>query len=351
MNTHEDQRVIDGLKALSGGLVVTEQDIIEARGKVQRQFQDPGPRRRGLVLAAAAVIVVAGIVTFQAISGRDDSAPPVDQPPGPQAAAVAALEAAIDPYVYGQSEDEFLAGRPPTKEDLVGVWLLRTPYSAPMVVYADGRWEEGVPNQYWVAGENRLTGRTLTRHYDQTGCPKGNGIEDQTWQASVSPDGSLRLQFASGTNVCTAADNREAWDRLGPGRSPITDFLRDSAAAINWETHTLGRVPAGLYISPESRHLLTVSAQGSYQFYDTLNGQELVPADQGVLTVDGDAGDPVTVSASCRGGSLVGTVQQGSTPEVAGIIDDMGALRIDTTADSCASGVGTDVVWVRIFSA
>lgn len=350
MNTPEELRVIDALRALSGGLVVTEQDIIEAHGKLQRQIQQPGPRGRWLVLAAAAMIIVAGIVTFQAIVGRDESAPPpVDQPQVPQAAAIAALEAAMDPQVYGLPEDEFLAGRPPTQEDLAGVWLLRTPYTFPMFFTANGRWASDIPTQ--MSGEYTLTGKSFFRRYDQSsGCGQQVGAEGQTWQAAVAPDGSLRLMFASGTNVCTPADDREVWDRLGPGRSPITDFLRDYTAALNWDSQQLGRVPQGLYLAPGSGHLLRVSAEGRYLFYDTLDGEALVQADHGVLTVDGGGGDPVTVSASCRGGSLIGTMQRSSTPEVPQIIDRMEALRIDATADSCASGLGTDGVWVRILT-
>ena len=55
MNERDELRVIEALQALSGGLTVTEQDIINAGGELRDRLEPPSPRRRLPLLVAAAV--------------------------------------------------------------------------------------------------------------------------------------------------------------------------------------------------------------------------------------------------------------------------------------------------------
>lgn len=335
MNERDELRVIEALRALTGGLTVTEEDIVTAGGRLREHLEPPSPHRRLplLVAAAAALLAVIGYVAFQASDRDGNAAPPVSKPTHTPADD---LRSALQADAYGLASGQFTAGARPTYQDLAGFWLLRVPYGFTMFVEGDGDWRMGEPHSAWVYGDSTLAGTTWTQRLaDGDGCVPPS----RPWRAGLAADGSLRLELKVASATCTPADDREVWDRVAPG-SPIAGYMLAEAQAAMWHA-----VPTlawrGLYVSPKTGHLLEVSKTGRYRYYDALPGARLVPADRGDLELaDG------TLTGSCAGGSFSGRVQTGYIPGVDGYVASFDALRINTSRDGCRSIA--QGIWVQV---
>ena len=107
-----EERLSRDIEAVTGGIVVTDSELRDARVAVEDRIEGgrQRDRRRGLVAAAAAAAVVVGVATWQGLSGDDASPSPA--PPGPSTAALS------------DEEQEFLTGDALTTENLPGVWRL-----------------------------------------------------------------------------------------------------------------------------------------------------------------------------------------------------------------------------------
>jgi hypothetical protein len=337
MNERDELRVIETLRAYTGGLIVTEQDILNANDRLRSSLKPPSPRRRPLLIAVAAVFVlIIGVVAFQAINADEKSAPP----PADQRAAADALEAALqaDAYSYDFSQDEFVAGRRPTAQDLVGVWLLRTPYVASLLVNGSLGWTHDSVRTHDV-GTSTLVGRRWTRTFDDS-CGTGR----LPWKASIAGDGSLHLLFAGSTNVCSPADDLEVWDRLAPGPSPVLDYVRQTSDDIEWVAPTDSEL-SGLYVNTETGYVLDVASNGGYIYVETVTGPEFTPSDEGTLTLT--PGDD-TVAGTCGAGNFSATLQFGKTESVPGLLDVHDVMRIADAGDTCSPGIGAGGVWLKV---
>ena len=336
MNDRDERRVIEALQALTGGLTVTEEDIVTARGRLQDHLEPPSPRRRLtlLVVAAAALLVAIGYVAVQAIDRDGNAAPPVDKP---QHTPADDLRSALQADTYALPPGQFTAGAGPSHRDLAGFWLLRDPYGFTMYVERDGSWRMGPLSRPWIHGDSTLSGTTWTRRLaDRSGCDQPS----HPWRTGLGADGSLRLDLKLHSATCTPADNREVWDRVAPG-SPIADYLLASAQAVEWQTPPDEIAWRGLYVSPETGHLLEVTRAGRYHYYDTTTGPRLAAADRGEVELASG-----TVTGSCTEGSFSGRVHTGRIPGVDGYIQPYRAIRIATSRDGCASiAEGT---WVKV---
>lgn len=228
MNERDEQRVIEALRELTGGLTVTEQDINTAEARLKDRLEPPSPRRRLVVLAAAvAAVLAAGLVISQTIDLNDDAAPPAGTPPSP----ADSLRAALQADAYALPSADFTAGAHPTAQDLTGFWLLRAPYNSPMFVDGNGGWSAGTPTAPFMSGTSTLAGDTWTRRLgDRGACAQDAGLVgfSQPWRAALAHDGSLRAELTIDDTTCTPAEGREVWDRVGPG-SPVADYLRHGA--------------------------------------------------------------------------------------------------------------------------
>jgi hypothetical protein len=338
VNQREEQRVIEALRAITGGLTVTEQDIQTASGRLRSSLKPPSPRRRRTVLAsaAAAAVIVAGYIAFQVMDRDENAASPAT--PAPSAAD--ALEESLDADPYGPTNADFNSGAVPTARDLAGLWLIRAPYDSPLVVDGNGDWSYGTLQHPDPHGTSTLTGQTWTRRIDGRHCV---GLK-LPWTASIARDSSLHLEFAGTSNACTPADDREVWDKLVPGPSPVLQFLRDSSAKIDWQKPTDWSWQ-GLYVNPETGHVLEVANGGSYWYLDSATGQELVPSDSGELDL---AAQPGTMSGTCGGGSFATSFEVGKTPSVEDYALPRDAVRIAASGDACSPGLGAAGVWVKL---
>lgn len=336
MNERDELRVIEALQALTGGLTVTEEDIVTAGGRLHDHLGPPSPRRRLplLVAAAAALLAVIGYVAFQTIDRDGHAAPPVDRPTHTPADD---LRSALQADAYALPDGQFTSGARPDYQDLAGFWLLRAPYGFTMFVEGDGDWQMGAPNRTWIHGDSTLNGTTWTQRLaDGGGCYPPS----RPWRAGLAADDSLRMELKLASATCTPADNREVWDRVAPG-SPIANYLLAEAQAATWRAAPERFVWQGLYVSPETGHVLEVSKTGRYRYYDSLTGARLAAAERGDLEFAAR-----TVTGSCAGGSFSGRVQTGYIRGVVGYVESYEAIRIKTSKDGCRSiAQGT---WVRV---
>jgi hypothetical protein len=336
VNERDEVRVIEALQALTGGLTVTEEDIVTAGGRLHDHLGPPSPRRRLplLVAAAAALLVVIGYLAFQTSDRDGNAAPPVSKPTHTPADD---LRSALQADAYSLPGGKFTSGAPPSYQDLAGFWLLRVPYGYTMFVEGDGDWQMGAPNRSWIHGDSTLNGTTWTQRLAEGGdCYPLS----RPWRTRLAADGSLRLELKLASATCTPADNREVWDRVAPG-SPVADYLLAEAQAAQWQAAPDQLAWQGLYVSPGTGHLLEVSNTGHYRYYDTLTGARLAAADRGDLELaDG------TLTGSCAGGSFSGGVQTGHLAGVDGYVETYRAIRINTSRDGCRSIA--QGIWVQV---
>jgi hypothetical protein len=204
-----------------------------------------------------------------------------------------------------------------------------------MLVDGNGSYRLGADG---ISGTSTLSGDTWVRQLGpHSGCPRA-----QSFTTAIAADSSLRAQVAPADNTCTVTDGLEVWDPVAPG-SPVADYLRAAAGEANWQPTSLPSGLQGHYVAPDTGHLLVVTDNGRYRYYDSLTADKLVVADRGELQ-----SDPGTVSGSCTGGSFAGRLETAPIPGVDDLLADSTAIRITADTDSCASKVATEDIWVRV---
>lgn len=349
MNVVDEERVVAALRALTGGITVTEHDTLESRTRLTSRLTPAPPRRRlaaVLVAAAAVLIVTAAVVGLVLRDGET-----VPQPAGPPTPAEQLVDA-LQPEAYTQSEVEFLAGPAPTAADLTGLWLLRNDSNdrdtVPMVVDRRGLWRVGVPTYAFFWGTSTVAGNTWTRQVDgRSECARGAGLAsyNQEWTTALAADGSLRARLASGSETCTPMEKLEVWDRLAPG-SPVASYLRAASEGLDWGELGPGLRLDGVYVAPATGHMLEIGPEG-FRYFRSPSDATLVAADRGLL--DADAA-PGTISGTCQGGRFAGRLESGEVDGVEGYLNANPAIRITPTADSCSSDLTDQGTWVLLFS-
>jgi hypothetical protein len=335
MIQRDEQRVIEALQAFTGGLIVTEKDIVTASRNLKDNLEPPRPRRRLAMVAVAAVAaLVAGFVIFEAINADDDTDA---VKPAQTRTPAEVLTSALEPGAYNVPVDGSAAETPPTAEQLAGFWLLR-PFgdvTLPMVMSGNGTYRLGSDV---FTGASTLSGSTWVRHLGpHSDCPR-----TQSLTTAIAADGSLRAQVAAADNTCTPTDGLEVWDPVAPG-TPVADYLRAMAAAADWQPTSVSSRLQGVYVAPSTGHALVVTDKGRFRYYDSLTADELVAADRGELR-----SDPGTVSGTCTGGSFSGRLETAPIPGVDPLLEASTALRITAETNSCASNVATEDVWIRV---
>lgn len=350
MNELEEQRVITALRALTGGLTVTEQDTLESHAQLTSRLTASSPRRRTatVLVAAAALIVAAAIV---GLVTRDGDRATVPQPATPLTPAERLVDE-LQPDAYTLPGAEFLAGRAPTAADLVGLWVLRneSPDSsdvAPMIVDGRGFWRVGVPTHALIWGTSSVAGDSWTRQVDgRSQCAQEGGVAgfSQDWTTALAADGSLRTKLASGQNVCTPLEGTEVWDRVAPG-SPVADYLRAASEDLDWQAAGSSIPIEGVYVAPATGHVLEILSEG-FRYFRSLTDARLDAADRGELDPEAAQG---TISGTCQGGSFAGRLETGVVPGVEGYLIANPAIRITPSADSCSSDLAAQGIWVHLF--
>lgn len=356
MNEIEEQRVIEALRAISGGFTVTDHDIIEAGARMQDNLHGRKPRmNRAAIAVAAAVLLVVGIATFDALRGSEKAASPepANQPPTP----AEILDAALQDDPYDLPDKEFLAGTTPTRQDLAGLWLLSLDHEglevddfrpAPMYVDANGRWRIGAPTEPMGFGTSTLNGANWERALDaRSRCAQNNALVGATQPTTVAlaSDGSLHLKLAHGEIECTLLEKREVWNRLAPG-TPLTNYLYGVAWRLEWDAWDPNAAEAlqGTWFDPETGHMLIVDPSGHYEYFTDLTVPTLLAKDKGTI----DVASTGEFSATCQGGMFAGRLEASQTPGAGGHVPRLDAMRFLSRAGVCGSTVADENAWLKL---
>ena len=249
-----EERLVQDIEAVAGGVVVTDSDLRDARAafdeRIERQKQRN--RRLGVIVAAAAaaLVLVLGVVAFRALNGDDLSAPPAG--PGPST-----------PDQY----QDFLVGRSPTADDARGVWRLSNDallrFSSPNGISIDqnGRMFD-VPD---VRGTYEITGGQIT--VSVTGGLSGCAGQKLVLRASMPEQDVLRV-VPTQTGSCSLG-LPQTWtlERVA-ATGPFLGMLDAYSSASDWQSLPAGTSLYGSWLAEGGGYFLELAHNGTYYVAD-----------------------------------------------------------------------------------
>ena len=295
-----EERLVRDIAAVTGGVVVTDSDLREARKAVDERIDRTRrrSRRRAFAVAAAAVVVLAaaGVTAFE-LANDDDA---TVRPAGP-------TPTVNDPYA------DFLTGAAPTVQLLSGVWRLDNGgvlvnFGANGTVQFD---EQGTLFSHPVTtGTYTVDGGVITvtiAGNGQSGCA-GKAFPVR---ASLPAAGTLRFGSTQGSlGSCSPWPLAEGtWQQVLPTRNKSMAGL-DNSKAPGWHPLSGKTALYGVFLAGGGGHLLEIDRDGSYY----VAAEPGTPVDRGqwslhgsTLTLTSSAG-----STDCsRGDKLVlGAVEE-----------------------------------------
>lgn len=255
-----EERLVRDIAAVTGGVVVTDSDLREARKAVDERIDRSRRRnrRRTVVVAAAAgVVLAAGSVTAFELLGDDDSAtrPAAPAPTAPTAPTV------NDPYA------DFLTGAAPTRQLLSGVWRLD---NGGVLVHfgADGTVQFD-PHGTLVShplstGTYTIDGDAITltiTNDDRSRCV------DKTYSARASLPAAGTLRVAISPESITACAPmpfvRAAWEQVLPTKNEGMKGLSNSDAP-GWRPVSGKASLYGVFLAQGGGYLLEIDRGGAY---------------------------------------------------------------------------------------
>ena len=250
-----EERLSRDIEAVTGGIVVTDSDLRDARVAVEdriesRQQRD---RRRGVVLAAAAAAVVVGVATWQGLQGDDVAPSPA--PPGPTEA----------PAPLSTADRAFLKGDAVTAETLAGVWRLDNPTTSHMLFSftADG----GVGyDDTGQLSEDPLVSGTYDIAGDQINVVVGGGLaqcEGQTLvlRALVNQTGGLNVVPAEPFSCGLPDRHQLVLERVLP-TSVLAGLSPDDVP--NWDPPAGHEAVRGTWFAEGGGYVVELRADGNY---------------------------------------------------------------------------------------
>jgi hypothetical protein len=332
MSSSIEERLARDIAAVTGGVVVTESDLRDARDAVVERIdsQRQRNRRRSViaVAAAAVLIFIVGVTAFLTLGGDRETAPPANPRP-----------TTSDP------EAEFLTGSAPTSDLLQGVWRLdngavQMRFSAPNVVSLDtgGR----LFHNPGVHGTYVITGDLITVSVD--GGPAGCGGQEFAMRASlpeppVGP-GALRLVHTQPGEGNCAPEQDERWvmEQVLPASPTLAGLVFSTDSG--WQPLVVKSAMYGVWLAEGGGYVLEIDPGGSYYVADD-SGE---PVDRGQWSLRGGSDLTLTSStdsARCSKGDrlVLGAVEQ----------NDFGtrALR-STVGENTCGGAWAPAAWALI---
>ncbi len=245
----EDELARD-IAIVTGGVVVTEQEMSDAREAVAERIVNEKKRDRRRVLvavaAAAVVIPVVAVAAVRAVGGEETV-----QPAGPV-----------------PSEDGFLTGDAPTKDDLQGVWRVDNGttairFSAPdLVAFDDSGQLFGAPA---VLGTYDLDDDQITVYVE--GGRAHCGPRTYRLRASVPETGSLHVvQEDPSTDSCPVLAGAAALEQVAPAGPAVKGlvFSQDEG----WQPLTGPDALPGLWAAEGGGYALEMDPGGAYFLVD-----------------------------------------------------------------------------------
>ena len=264
-----EERFARDIAAVTGGIIVTESDLREARRNLDERIESSNRRGRIRVVAgaAAAAVVLAGAVAtaFLALGGDEDTAGFADR-------------SGVDP------DAGYLTGGPPTPELVEGVWRLDNG-AITLKFDADGdvRFDDHgtLFSQPATTGTYAIEGDVIsvtTTTAPRTEC---TGITFRVRASSPEP-GILRFVRSDPANTCP---------QILPGRGALEKALPTSPVMAGlvfsqdtgWQPVSGTDTLLGVWLAEGGGHLLEMDADGSYYIAD----DSAEPIDQGRWSLRG----------------------------------------------------------------
>lgn len=265
-----EERLGRDIAAVTGGVVVTESELKDARDAVEDRIEIGRTRSRrrtvaGLV-AAAVVIPIVGVAIARSAGDDGSTAPPVS-PLSPTPTAIRA------------PADQWLTGAPPTRELVKGVWRednghLSIRFSPSGTVQFDEFGQLfGAPT---FEGTYEITGDVISIDVDGGGA----GCTDANFamRASLPKPGLMRfVPTTVGSGKCTFSQVGvwAAWERVLPAGPVFTSMrIPDRLPWGPWpDRHSL----VGMWAAEGGGYLLEIDRSGSYYVAD----ESAKPIDRG----------------------------------------------------------------------
>jgi len=294
-----EERLARDIAAVTGGVVMTESDLRDAREAIDERIDSRRQRGRRTVLAAAAaavlMILVLGVAAFQTLGGDDETAPPADPAP-----------TTSDP------EADFLTGRAPTADLLQGVWRVdngteQLRFSPPNVFGSDdGGRLFGNPG---VHGTYVITGDLITVKVD--GGTAGCAGQEFAMRASLPGPGAMRFVHTQpGTGECAQIQNGTVvLEQVLPASPTMAELVFSTEAG--WQPLVGKSALYGVWLAEGGGHVLEIDPGGSYYVADESGD----PVDRGQWLLRGGSDLTLTSSAGsarCSEGDrlVLGAVEQ-----------------------------------------
>ncbi|MCZ3385766.1 MAG: hypothetical protein LH630_02060 [Actinomycetia bacterium] len=328
-----EERLARDISAITGGVVVTESDLVNARETLEDRIRVKRRRDRGrtlaVIAAAAVVIPILGVAAYQTLDGSE-SAPPVNSVP-------------TSPSGY----DAFLKGSAPTPDLLEGAWRVDNGYvlvrfAAPNVVSFDdtGRLfgSPGVQGTYEIAGD------VITVSVDSglAGCA------GQTFdmRASLPKPGAMRFVLpTAGLSSCMSVAGRGDMEKLLPTSNSVAEFdITTDTTKADWSPPVNAAALHGDWMAEGGGYLMEINPSGSYYVADesgepiddgqwSLRGTDLTLTSSatsrdcagGDRLVWGDLGQFITGTTGMRGTSVQNTCGGAWASKVWFLLPDLGS--------------------------
>lgn len=264
-----EARLTRDIAAVTGGVVVTESDLHEAREVLERNMDRPGPSRRrtaAALVVAAVVIPLVGVAVARSLES-DKSAPPL----APVTPSSAADGVANDPGLW-------LTGRAPTTELVRGIW--REDNGAEQLRFAaGGSFSADDSGQVFtdpsLVGSWMLTGDQIT--IDVTAGRAGCVGRTILMRASLVEKGVLHVVPAeSAASGCSVLDQTwEALEQVVPTTPAIAGLTNPDTAS--WKPWPARSRLVGLWVVEGGGHAMEIGRDGTY----VVAGRSGEPVDRG----------------------------------------------------------------------
>jgi hypothetical protein len=324
-----EERLVRDIAAVTGGVVVTESDLRDARDEIDDRLDSGRQRdRRRTVLAAAAaavLVLVLGIAALQTLGGDDKTAPPVHPGPTPS-----------------DAQADFLAGSVPTPDLIQGAWrldngglLMRFAPPNRISFDFDGRFFQnpGVQGTYAIEGD------PITVSVD--GGAAGCVGQQLAMRASLPEPGALHLVATQpGADGCATTIEGERW--VMEQVLPTSRFMADLvfSADSGWQPLPGKRSLYGFWLAEGGGYGLEIDPGGTYYIADE-SGE---PVDRGQWSLRGGSDLTLTSSAASTACSTGDRLVLGGVEQVSSATR---ALR-STVGDNTCGAPWVPAAWILI---
>jgi hypothetical protein len=254
-----EARLKRDIAAVTGGVVVTESDLQEAR-EVLEQNMDRRPRsgrRTAAALVAAAVVIpLVGVAVAKEL-GSDQSVAPLT----PVAPSSAPVQVANDPRGW-------LTGRAPTPQLVQGVW--REDNGGMQVRFAaEGAFSADATGQPFtdpdLVGSWELTGDRV--RVDVTGGTATCAGETIVMRVSVADTGVLHVVPANPTSPCALlTETWESLEQVLPTSPALAGFKNSDQES--WKPWPRRSALDGLWMAEGGGYAMEIGADGTYVIAD-----------------------------------------------------------------------------------